>query len=160
MNQVEFDFTEEASSELRRHQAELEAKAREEFSDENLFFAWLAGRNDLASMKEWFFERPRYEQSFLRQCHESCRNSLQRPMPPADVYLACLEDKARFQGELAQGWANEIFRAAVERRPCPIVAAPDYAHVLANAFRIAGVVIVAPPQPAPEEKIPRPRKKS
>lgn len=159
-----------------RLQRQWDQNARDQawqWTPERMAMLWWSGAPEYGENPEGWAALPEYERARWRNCYaheraladarEELNQSLvadgQKPLPPyrmrSAAYLGAMaEEHFQESKRLAQDWSQEIRKAFLERRPCPIKAEPAYESVLLYAFQLAQVPEDCLPQPEPE-KAPR-----
>ena len=119
-DQFSFDF-DEAEKE-RPFQSLFDRLARaaaEEFSEINLCLAWMF-RCDGRNWRDWFDNQPKYEQMAMLNDYRYERDRAENgPMRPYRHVEALRFEALAQENELTDRWAEDIRRAAIERRPIP-----------------------------------------
>ena len=98
---------------------------------------WVLGGDDW----DWWNSFPRYQRAQWISWYEDAQ-SARRGRGTCDMqtfvqYQAGAEDRYQRNLELATAWSKQIREAWLNRKPCPIIPAPGFEHILHWAFDLA-----------------------
>ncbi|CAN5549612.1 hypothetical protein BH09VER1_BH09VER1_24950 [soil metagenome] len=152
---LEFDFDSPEGA-LQARWRENEERERRFWTEETRCISWLnSWRHPVEEDFSWWKALPSYERSaWLSHFDDACRMARATGQPVREPgYFAARAQEALAKSEkLAESWAEEIRKAFIHRKPCPIIPAPGYENILAWAFVKAAVPAEClPPQQLEEE---------
>jgi hypothetical protein len=132
--QFEIDFTRPISP-----WADTEREEAKRWTPEALCILWVCGGRD---DREWWGALPEYERQTWRSRYATERaaaDAHRRPMKSPGIVLMALEEAHRESKGLAERWAEDIRKAFLEGKPCPIKPAPRYEWILDWALNLAQI---------------------
>lgn len=133
---LELDFGEE-----RRLAHERETREAANWTEEARCARWLFVHDSLW-LESWK-ALPKYDREGWLLEYRIGRQAVESGgrMPSASLIMAHREAAWKQTKELAESWARDIRAAFLERKPCPIIPAPGFEHVLHYAFDLAQVPV-------------------